>query len=139
MVATELDVDFMFVGVVVVVVVVECFVGSRESDSYSGRRRLRFLHRYRRKSLVDDITVRCTYETDCVMEYDNGHPVGKTFSLSCYHGGAWWPLNGQARVLNAAKFNMYRHKKLLRSTFSFSNCRMYMETGRSQRRGGQYF
>ena len=62
------------------------------------------------------------------MKYNSVYPVGKTFYLSCNKGGAWLPLNDQAQVLNAAKFNMYRHKRLLRASFNYSNCRMYMET-----------
>ena len=59
---------------------------ARKRRTYSGRRRLRFRRRYRRKSLVDDITARCSDETDCVMEYDNVHHVGETFSVSCDRG-----------------------------------------------------
>ena len=94
---------------------------ARKRKGYSGRRRVRFRRRYRRKSLVEYITIRCSYETDCVMEYDQAYPVGKTFGMSCDRSGGWWPLNDRGEVLNTAKWNMYRQQKLLRAMFSFSN------------------
>ena len=94
---------------------------ARKRRTYSDRRRLRFRRRYRRRSrgLVHYI-VRCMYETDLVVKYDSVYPVGRTFNLTCDTGGSWWPLNDQTQVLNAAKFNMYRHKKLMRASFSYT-------------------
>ena len=71
------------------------------------------------------------------MKYDEAYPVGKTFKMSCDKGGSWFPMNDMGQVLNAAKWNMYRHKKLLRANFRYSNCRMYMETVVGHRDPGQ--
>ena len=93
-------------------------------------RKLKFRRRFRRRNrgLVHYVNIKCAYEFDLVMKYDSVYPIGKTFKLSCNKGRLWFPLNDQAQVLNAAKFNMFRHKRLLRASFSYTNSRMYMET-----------
>ena len=70
---------------------------------FRGRRKFKSRRRgFRRRggsALVHYVTVKCSYETDVVMKYDEGYPVGKTFKLSCDKGGSWFPMNDMGQVV----------------------------------------